>query len=177
MNPARFVLAVFLFLTVTLYETDAFVKRQVAPTPTTETFTFNGNVAIPDGLVNSTTMVPLNIPNYSTVNDINVEVNISTTWAGDVTANICSPSNTTVVLIRHEGRSGDNIVTTFDDEAAQSIVGQAAPFTGSYKPKEALNTFYSQAIGGTWNLKLSDDAPGDMATLNSWSLVITGVKA
>jgi len=83
-----------------------------------------------------------------------------------------------VTLLNRPGgnnNSGDNFTNTvFDDEATQPIAGVSsgnAPFTGSFRPDQALSAFDGENQGGVWTLKVRDNAGSDTGTINSWSLV------
>ena len=57
-------------------------------------------------------------------------------------------------LTNRNGGSGDNFTNTvFDDEAATSITAGAAPFTGSFRPVDALSAFDGQTVQGPWVLQ------------------------
>jgi subtilisin-like proprotein convertase family protein len=127
--------------------------------------------------------VPQAIPDVSTINntlsvaqpfaiaDVNVTLNISHTFDGDLDILLISPANTTVDLTSDNGGGGDNYAgTTFDDEAATAITAGVAPFTGTFRPEAPLSAFDSQLANGTWTLRVTDDAGADIGTLNSWTL-------
>jgi len=146
----------------------------------------NGNGLLDGGNQTvSSTDVPKSILDYTTttstllvsgaggLTDVNVTLNIMHTWDSDLDVYLTSPSGTVVELFTDVGSSGDNFVnTTFDDEAATSIVAGTAPFTGSYRPEGLLAGFDGEDPNGTWTLSVTDDAGGDQGTLNSWSIAI-----
>jgi subtilisin-like proprotein convertase family protein len=105
--------------------------------------------------------------------DVNIAIgSLNHTFDSDLTIDVVSPAGTTVRLFNRHGGSGDNLTSTvFDDQAATSITAGAAPFTGSFKPFEALSAFTGQDANGTWRLVVRDVASLDTGTLNSWSQV------
>jgi trimeric autotransporter adhesin len=108
------------------------------------------------------------------VADVNVEINITHTYDGDLDIFLIAPNGTRVELTTDNGNSQANFVNTvFDDEAAVSITAGAGPFTGSFKPEGLLSTVDGIPASGTWTLEITDDANLDSGTLNSWTLTIT----
>ncbi|SDR69045.1 Por secretion system C-terminal sorting domain-containing protein [Formosa sp. Hel1_31_208] len=108
------------------------------------------------------------------VTDVNVTLNITHTWVSDLEITLTSPQGTVVDLIFDEGGNGDNLVnTTFDQEGTDgSIVGAAAPFTGSFLPEGDLSTIYGETSGGDWVLTVVDDANLDGGTFDSFELFL-----
>jgi len=139
---------------------------------------------LPPPMVYNSTNVPLPIPDNPTIsstliisdnftiNDVNVTINLTHTFDGDLDIFLVAPDGTTVVeLTTDNGGSGDNYTnTTFDDEAATAITAGAAPFTGSYRPEGLLSTLDGLNASGTWTLRIDDDAGGDTGILLAWSL-------
>lgn len=127
-------------------------------------------IAIPDnnptGIVSVITVdSPLNVL------DVNVLLNITHTYDGDLDIHLIGPDNTIVELSTDNGASGNNFIDTlFDDEAATSITSGSAPFTGSFRPEQPLSDFDLLPAAGDWQLKIVDDAGQDVGTLDSWQL-------
>lgn len=108
-----------------------------------------------------------------TILDVNVTLNITHTWTGDLDISITSPSGTTVVLSEDNGGSGNNYTNTvFDDSGATSIVSGSAPFAGTFSPEGNLSDFIGEDPSGTWTLSIFDDFSGDTGTLNSFSIEV-----
>ena len=105
--------------------------------------------------------------------DINALLDISHTWDGDLVLTL-THGGTTVMLSNRNGGSGgaDYTDTLFDDSAYTAITdGYAyAPYTGPYRPEQALSAFNDQDIGGDWTLTVTDMEEFDSGTINSWSL-------
>lgn len=105
--------------------------------------------------------------------DVNVQLNITHTWTSDLRISLIAPSGASVLLVAGEGSSGDHFKdTVFDDSGVKSIQGQAAPFTGTFKPEESLSKFNQQNPNGTWKLRIEDQALQDGGTLNAWKLTL-----
>ena len=111
--------------------------------------------AIPDNnLTGVTSLLP--VANLSgTLVDVNVSVNISHTYKGDLTVTLIHPDGTAVILHNKTGGSADNVNTTFD-----TVTAPAQPLT-------ALN---GKTPNGTWQLRMVDSATQDLGSLLSWSL-------
>jgi subtilisin-like proprotein convertase family protein len=107
--------------------------------------------------------------------DLNVKVNTSHTYAGDVRMTLIAPDGTRVVLVNRRGGSGNDFANTvFDDEGTGSIYSGQAPFAGSFKPEYVLRVFDGKSAKGTWQLVIDDTSPFDVGRLNAWSLAIEG---
>lgn len=120
--------------------------------------------------VNST----LSIGAAGTIGDVDVRLtSLTHTYDGDLVISLASPAGTSLTLINQRGSSGDNFVNTLlDDAAATAIANETAPFTGSYRPEEALSAFNAETLVGTWTLNAADLAGTDTGTLNGWALDI-----
>jgi gliding motility-associated-like protein len=111
------------------------------------------------------------------ITDVNVTVNITHTFTGDLTLILTGPSGTSVILSAENGGGGDNFTNTvFDDDAEDPISEAGAPFTGSFIPDEALSAFIGENSGGQWTLNVADNAGFDTGTIDSWSLDICGFE-
>jgi len=126
--------------------------------------------AIPD---NGTTTSTLEIVDTGAIIDLNVKLNISHTWDGNLDIFLIAPDGTRVELFTDVGGMSNNFNDTIlDDEASVSIVDEYAPFAGSYRPEGTLADFKNKEMAGTWILEVTDDWTGETGTLNSWSLII-----
>ncbi|MHC4406333.1 MAG: C25 family cysteine peptidase, partial [Planctomycetota bacterium] len=124
---------------------------------------------------NGTVTATLEVAGAATVGDLNVSLDVSHTYDGDLAAYLISPLGTRVELFSYVGGWGDNFTdTVFDDEADASIADAEAPFTGSFRPEGRLSMFDGQNPNGTWTLEITDAMSWDVGTLNHWSLEITG---
>lgn len=108
-----------------------------------------------------------------TVGDVNVTVNITHPWVGDLNIFLVHPDGTRIELATNVGDAGDNFVNTvFDDEAATLISAGSAPFTGSFRPEGSLAGMDGRAVNGTWRLELQDVGAQDVGQLNNWTLTL-----
>lgn len=102
----------------------------------------------------------LNVSDAYCVGDVDVSVDVTHTFKGDLIVELRSPEGTVVRLHNRTGGSDDNLVVTYD----QGVVNPDGP--GS------LNDFNGEVVSGTWTLTVSDNANLDTGTLNAWSLRI-----
>jgi subtilisin-like proprotein convertase family protein len=130
-------------------------------------------LAIPDNTpagVSSTVAVS---SQYDVV-DVNVLVNITHTYTGDLDLFLIGPNGTSVELSSDNGSSGNNFTDTlFDDDAETSITDGSAPFTGSFRPEQPLADLNGQPGSGDWIFKVIDDAGIDTGAIESWQLQLT----
>jgi len=120
--------------------------------------------------------IPITVSGFGgTVSDVDVTVDLTMTWDGDLDMYLVGPNGTRVELSTGNGFTGDNYTnTTFDDEAATGITAGAAPFTGRFQPEGFLGAEDGNPLSGNWYLEITDTfPPGDVATLNSWSLTLS----
>ncbi|MCE5310774.1 MAG: proprotein convertase P-domain-containing protein [Acidobacteriales bacterium] len=118
----------------------------------------------------------ITVPSGATITDVNVMIDsLSHSYDADLRIWLTSPGGTSIVLFENNGGSGDGLFgTVFDDEASTPIASGAAPFTGAFRPIQALSAFDGQNSGGIWTLTVADQIAGDRGTLNAWSLQVDG---
>jgi serine protease len=75
-----------------------------------------------------------------------VAVNITHTYKGDLKVDLVAPDGSVYVLHNRTGGSADNIIQTFTVNLS------------------------TEALNGTWNLRVNDNAGGDVGYINSWSI-------
>jgi subtilisin-like proprotein convertase family protein len=128
------------------------------------------------------------LPNPSVyVWDVNVAVNITHTFSGDLDIFLISPHGTRVTLAHHNGTSLDDIYrgATFDDQAG--LTHPPGPVTmanfqnnigvGLVNPQEPLSAFNGENPNGTWTLEVRDIVPAGTGVLQNWSLQITALSS
>ena len=116
------------------------------------------SVAIPDDDESGLSDV-INMPLSATctVSDVEVYLDVTHTYQGDLLATLISPTGTTVVLHNRTGTTTDDILGWYPTELT---------------PAESLDTFVGEDAGGDWTLFISDTAGGDTGTLNEWCLKV-----
>lgn len=126
----------------------------------------------------NTVISTLNVNELMTISYVKVRINITHTWAEDLTISLISPKGTTILLSRENGEeNGQNYTNTvFDDYASTPISSGNTPFTGSFKPDGTLSVLNGETSFGNWQLKVVDNWDQDGGTLNSWTLTVCGIS-
>jgi hypothetical protein len=75
-----------------------------------------------------------------------INVNILHTYKGDLKVDLVAPDGTLYNLHNRTGASSDNVVGTF------------------------VKDLSSEPLNGTWNLRVNDNASGDVGRIDSWSI-------
>ena len=73
-------------------------------------------------------------------------VNIVHTYKGDLKVDLVAPDGSVYVLHNRTGGSADNIIQTYTVNLS------------------------TEALNGTWNLRVNDNASADTGYINSWSI-------
>lgn len=142
-----------------------------------QTFTNSSGGAIGDD--NSYYYFPINVSGLSSSSlDAtyfgieSVTINLSHPYDGDLRIKLQSPDGNVFVLTSYLGANGDNYTsTTFTDTAANSITTGTPPFTGYFKPIDALSSVNNGQDGnGTWSLNVKDQVSGNTGNVISWSI-------
>lgn len=106
--------------------------------------------------------------------DLNVRVNLTHSFLSDLQISLIAPNGTEVQLFNRRGGSGQNLTNTvFDDEGALGIANGAAPFTGIFRPDQALGAIDGLDGTGRWTLRINDAVALNSGVLNSWALEFT----
>jgi len=130
-------------------------------------------LAIPDSDPLGTTDT-INVPSAAIIGDVNVGVVITHTWIGDLFFSVEHPDGTVVNLWDRACGSEDNMDVLMDD--AGDLLVCATPTVGTYTPLSADGTLLDALNGksafGDWTLFVSDNAGGDLGTLDAWSIEI-----
>lgn len=104
-----------------------------------------------------------------TINDLNVNINLTHSYVGDLSATLISPSGVQIPLFASVCGAAANINATFDD-SGQAIVCGSPAINGTVASLTSLSIINGQSSEGTWTLRIIDGETGDGGQLNSWSL-------
>ncbi len=152
---------------------DAYHVAFTVSTTSSGTFTNSTPMPIRDFTFTTSTIT---IDQDLTVTDVNVKLNISHTYDGDLYIYLVGPDGTRVDLVANRGGAGNHFTNTaLDDETTRLVRNGKSPFLGSYKPEQPLSVLDGKNARGVWTLYVYDGYGADIGTLNSWSLVVTGV--
>ena len=116
-----------------------------ATPPPGQTYTNGTDYAIRD---NTTVESPITVSGRTGLapSNASVSVNIVHTYRGDMLVQLVAPDGSLYTLSNRAGGSADNLVATY-----------------------ALN-LSTEALNGTWKLRVNDNAAGDTGYINSWSV-------
>jgi subtilisin-like proprotein convertase family protein len=109
---------------------------------------------------NSSITSTIDVTDSFCIADVNVDLDITHTFIGDLEIDLTSPDGTTVRLHNRTGSSSDDIQQTYDE----GVIDADGP--GS------LSDFNDAIAAGTWTLTISDNAGADEGALNNWELQI-----
>ena len=129
-------------------------------------------VAIDPGLPNKlqSEIVVTNLE-HATVESLEVHIDITHTWTGDLRIKLFSPDGTEVLLVDRRGGSRDDFRNTiFRADAQTSITASRPPFRGPFRPEGDLLALQGKAAHGSWVLQVEDTAQQDGGALNRWAL-------
>lgn len=144
------------------------------------------NLAIPDGSAAGTSDSLTFTPSGS-ITDLDVYINTTHTWVGDLVFTLTHNDTGTAVTLIHRpgvpgstyGCSGDNIDATITDEGTANAETTCAndpalggELVGGDPANNTLMTaFDNEVFGGTWTLSVFDLVGADSGTLNEWCLI------
>jgi uncharacterized repeat protein (TIGR01451 family) len=158
-------------------------------------FTYNNlPLAIPDNTPAGATSTANVSGVPGAITNVQVQVNATHTWVGDLVISLTSPGGTTVTLLDQPnvplgtfGCSNNDVNVLFaDGQPDPESVCSGAPPQGntadpwpvtdaSPVPGDAMADFNGEDANGTWTLTISDNGGGDTGTLVDWELIITPV--
>jgi subtilisin-like proprotein convertase family protein len=149
----------------------------VPPTVGTPVPFSTGAIAVPLPDVTTTT-IPLVVGGASTnFARVEVFVEFTHTFNGDIALDVQSPAGTTISLSNHRGGGNDNVFngTLFRKDSPNPIAsyvftnGVVAP---DLQPDGDLDGFSGEDANGTWNLIVADTVGGDFGNLTRWDVNI-----
>lgn len=109
-------------------------------------------VTIPDNTLGGIERT-LSVPDNGQLDTIEIELDITHTYIGDLMIRLISPSGTSVVLHNQSGGSADNLIRAYD-------------LTNT----SGLQQVRGESISGNWRLNVSDRANADQGKLNRWAI-------
>ncbi len=162
------------------------------PSPVTRDFAYAGAaVAIPDSDPTGVT-VPITVSGVGRASKLTFSVDgatcnadqtsttvgINHSYVGDLVGTLTSPSGAKATVFQRSGSSGNNLCqVVFADNAAtafSSVSAANAPFTGTYKPVQALGGLAAGTADGIWKFTAADVVGGDTGSIRSVSLHVNG---
>lgn len=115
----------------------------------------------------------INVTHHGQIADLDVVIKLlQHSFNPDLTLWL-SHDNLSVKLVDQVVSIGSNFENThFDDEAGLSIYSGIAyaPYSGAFRPDQALSIFDGVDAFGLWTLHITDNWAGDDGVLKGWSL-------
>ncbi len=148
--------------------------------PTAQSFNFTPNLAIVDGALVTDTQTVSGASGY--LWDVDLFVDISHTWCGDLDIQLIAPSGKRVTIVTDVAEGFADVFrgTLFDD--SPDAPAWSYPHFGGFaspllNPEGALHWLAGENPNGNWKLEIRDDALGDVGVLHSWRLDLTTLDA
>jgi len=115
----------------------------------------NPGERIPDNTAGGIERI-LNIARSGTIEDMEISIDITHTYIGDLTVELTSPRTGTFLLHNRSGSNQDNIIKTYTPADTQ-----------------ILRSLQGKSIRGNWKLRVIDHANIDIGKLNHWKILFT----
>ena len=129
-----------------------------------------------DTVAGSSASVPVTVTGGHIIGDLNVNLNLTHTWLGDIVVSLEGPASIgspTIVLFNTNCGEFDDINCTLDDSGSPLVCGTTFPsISGTVKPIGSLSSLNQLSADGVWTLKVDDLNNGDGGTINSFSINI-----
>lgn len=122
----------------------------------------------------------INVPNSGSISDVDIDLNISHSWLGDLEIDLTSPEGDVVTIMDDNGDGITNLIATFDDDGATAITslnGTNNTNGTTFSPLGSLSDFDGEDPQGDWCFNFVDDASGDIGTVNGVTITITTSSA
>ncbi len=132
------------------------VVREVRPSSGTIVAVGQAPRTIPDGAASGIEATAA-VYEPVAITRVDLRVDITHTWIGDLTLRLTSPSGTAVTLHNRSGGDADGIHLTFGRDRTPDGPGR-------------LEDFIGENAAGTWRLFVSDSWAQDAGTLDAWRL-------
>jgi subtilisin-like proprotein convertase family protein len=116
-----------------------------------------------------------------TINDVNVNLDISHSNVRNLTVRITSPSGTQVQLFSNKctfNPAISDVYATFDDAGSVLECSSTSPgISGVIIPAQALSAFNGQSSQGIWTLTVVDNLAQNGGQINNWSIDFCSAQA
>lgn len=111
------------------------------------------------------------VPDEGTVAHFALVLDISHPRISDVDVTLIPPSGTPRDITSGNGGLGSNYASTvFDSMCPMSVAWSMAPFSDCLEPESLLPS--GGQVNGSWMLRVSDHAAGQVGSLDAWTLVV-----
>jgi subtilisin-like proprotein convertase family protein len=137
----------------------------------------NVPVTIPNTIATVTSTLTIDPLDSVTINDVNVQLNITHSYVSDLNVRLTSPLGTQVQLFVNQCGSNSNVIATFDDAGTPIVCGSNPAISGTLIPAQALSAFNGQVSQGIWTLTVTDSFNSDGGSINNWGLTFCSQAA
>lgn len=124
-----------------------------------------------------TTTDTITVADAGTIADVDVFIDITHTWAGDLDITLSADDlGLTTDLVLDVCTSTDDLYAFFNDEGTGTPGAnceEPVAIEGNLVPQGSLATFDGMSVTGDWSLQVTDDASPDDGVLNEWCLYVT----
>ena len=110
---------------------------------------------------NSTTTSYIEIADAYCIGDIDIELDITHTYIGDLEVDVTSPSGTTVRLHDRSGGGDDDLNMYYDEQGGDIPDGPGS-----------LSDWEGEIVTGMWRMDVTDNAGSDIGSLDHWALKV-----
>jgi len=125
----------------------------------------SGGTAIPDNEP-TWTEIPIDFTEDLIIRSLDVKVDITHPFIGDLEIALVHPDGTTILLHDETGEGTADLNTTYGYGYRNKVKLTL--------PVEPLTTLYGKRSNGTWKLRVRDLNPGDVGRVNQWCLTMVG---
>lgn len=128
---------------------------------------------------NSEAWVPVTVTGGYTIGDLNVYMDITHTWIGDITITLEGPASIgSPIITLLDLPCGDNqdLVCTMDDDGGTPGCSGIPAVNGTIAPVDALSSLNTLPANGEWILRVFDHNNEDGGTINEFSINICSVE-
>lgn len=136
----------------------------------------NNNIAT---IPNSQASVPVLVTGGLTIGDLNVSMDITHTWIGDIRVSLEGPvsiGSPNIVLLDIPCGNFQNINCVMDDDGSPLACSGNPAITGTVAPVGSLTSLNSLPADGIWTLRVFDFNNEDGGTINSFIISICNVQ-
>ncbi|MCC7245846.1 MAG: proprotein convertase P-domain-containing protein [Saprospiraceae bacterium] len=147
-------------------------------------YDYSGPAVVIDANSVNTVTSTINVSDNFEISDLNIFLQVTHTWVGDLKAQLTTPAGTVIDLfdqpgvpLDNFGCGGDNVDLVFDDQATNTAAqlealcnGTAPALGGTYQPVGFLAAADGQSVSGTWTLTVSDNFAEDGGEITSWGI-------
>ncbi|MCB4807467.1 M12 family metallo-peptidase [Tamlana sp. 62-3] len=148
---------------------DFAIDYSVGTTCSTYNSSSNLNLTITDNTGSFSQSSSIFIGDSGVIEDLNIGIDITHPYIGDLVIALTSPDGTTKLLKSFDDCSNeDDMLMVFNDNEQPLDCSDSASNKSYESIRSLLSSFNGENLNGNWTLSLGDFGNGDVGTLNSW---------